>query len=150
MSDISTEEILDVIFDLKLALTKHVSRGFHNLGEKNAGHGKKNFIKTIVILYRKGPLTPSELSKYMDLRKSTMTAIIDLLTDKNFVSVRSSKDDRRKKIICLTDKGKMQAEKRKEIILNILSESFKQLNDDEISQFLIHLKGINDVLYKIM
>lgn len=149
MNDRDADEIMDILIDVKLELTKYISRGFHNLGKMNNGHGKKNLFRTLFILYKKGPLTPSELSQLMDLRKSTMTAIIDFLTDNNFVSVECGKDDRRKKIVCLTDKGFKQAQKRKEIIRHIITESFKQLDNSDIEELLIHLNGIKDVLSRL-
>ena len=144
-----TKYIVGSIVDLKLTLTKHISRGFHKLGKIHSGHGRKNLYKTLFILDNKGSQTPSQLCQYMDIRKSTMTAIIELLTEEGFVSVENSKNDRRKKVIQLTKLGKEQASNRKEIIFNIVRESLKQLSDDSVKELMNHLNGIKEVLARL-
>ena len=86
----------DELINMKLNLNHHLGKGFRKLGRDQNDREKKNIVRTLFILNHKGPMTPSELGKLMDVRKSTMTAIVEFLSENDFVVIKSEKTDRRK------------------------------------------------------
>jgi DNA-binding MarR family transcriptional regulator len=143
------KSIYDGLIDLKLEITKHFSKGFRKLGREHISYQKKNLNRTLFILYKKGDMTPTALGRLMDVRKSTMTAIVDLLTENEFVVIGNAEGDRRKKMIHLTEKGIEHAKLREGIVMELISESFKQLNPESVKELIDHLNGINTILMSI-
>jgi len=66
---------------------------------------------TIGTIHEKEKLTMNELSQEMGLAISTLTRITDVLVRDDIVCRNQSVKDRRKVLVCLTDKGKELAEK---------------------------------------
>lgn len=58
------------------------------------------------VLLHKGPMTISEIGQNVLLANASMTSAVDRLEQKSLVSRKASPDDRRVRIIILTNKGK--------------------------------------------
>ncbi|MEZ4813421.1 MAG: MarR family transcriptional regulator [Caldisericia bacterium] len=98
------------------------------------------------MLNHRGPMIPSELEKLMDVRKSTMTAIIEFLSENGFVVVKQEETDRRKKTIYLTEKGIEKARNRENIMMDTVFESVKHLDEKSTQEVIEHLRKVNRIL----
>ena len=93
----------------------------------------------IYILGTRNALIMRELAENMRLHVSTMTGIVDKLTDKGFVTRTRTEEDRRIVRVALTDAGqtayKQESEKRKQLSLAILTALNQNERDDFIKLF---------------
>lgn len=110
----------------------------------------KNQVRLIYFLYRKKEMLPSRLGMFLDMKKGSLTTLIDNLENMNLVYRRRDDADRRKIWISLTEKGKdifercfKNAEKNAfDIIRNKLSE-------DEIAEFSEAMSTVLKYMNKI-
>lgn len=65
----------------------------------------------ITELNRVGQATATELCERLVLEKSTVSRLVNRLVEKGFIRAASCEDDKRTRILCLTGKGKAQAER---------------------------------------
>jgi putative acetyltransferase len=65
----------------------------------------------IIELNMLGEATASDLSERLVLEKSTMSRLVNTLVEKGLVCAACCQDDRRARILCLTDAGKAQAQR---------------------------------------
>ena len=65
----------------------------------------------IIELDMLGETTASDLSEQLVLEKSTMSRLVNTLVDKGLICAACCEDDRRSRILCLTEEGKKQAER---------------------------------------
>ena len=63
----------------------------------------------VVELDQLGKTTASDLAEKLVLEKSTMSRLVNTLVDKGLVCAACCEDDRRSRILCLTDAGREQA-----------------------------------------
>ena len=63
----------------------------------------------ITELSQRGEATASELGELLVLEKSTMSRLVNKLVKKGLVCSRCCEDDRRARMLCLTEKGKKEA-----------------------------------------
>ena len=63
-------------------------------------------LNCLISLYENGPLPPSQIAKYIMVKSSTVTGIVDRLEQKGLVKRFRNSPDRRVITIELTDSGK--------------------------------------------
>lgn len=93
----------------------------------------KNQIRALMIIGNRCEVSASQLGKIMYMRKSSITSIIDSLTEKGYVKKEANKMDRRSSILSLTDAGEsyradkyFNLHKELNIILTKLSNEDKE------------------------
>ncbi len=100
-------------------------------------------LQTLKILLENGkPLLQSELQEILKIKHSTMCGILKRIEEKGFIKVETNDEDRRQKIIIVTDKAKevndQVTSKAKEFVSSIL----KGVSEEEM---LIYFKTINKI-----
>lgn len=128
--------------------SRHFAKAFVRRGHK-FDKGRKNINKAIFIINIRGKITPTKLGSFVDLRKSTLTAIVDVIESEGFVKVESDPNDRRKKWISLTEKGKEHAAEREKILYEIISDSFSSLDENDVEKLITGMETIVEVFKKI-
>lgn len=109
----------------------------------------KNQNRSIMIIGQHGSISPSTLGKYLDMRKGSLTTLIDSLVKKNLVIREIDKDDRRRYLLSLTNEGKKYMEHEKEMFRKVIKELFEKLSDDEIKSFSENMSKIVETMKKI-
>jgi DNA-binding MarR family transcriptional regulator len=100
------------VLDAYSKLRREVSRiGSVRLKDNDLG------LKQMVILYHlmDGPRTMSELAELAQSDKSSATRTVDALARAGWVKRGDDEGDRRKRVICLTAKGRQKAAKAQEV-----------------------------------
>ena len=111
--------------------------------------GKKNQTMAIMIIGKAKSITPTALSKLINMEKGSLTALIDSLEKKEYVQRLDDPDDRRKILLSLTAKGITQMRMVEEQSKRSFAEMIKNLDESEIDEMYISLKGLVKILTKI-
>lgn len=95
------------------------------------------------VLYHKGEMTVGQVQKKILSSTGTMPVIIKNLEKRQFISHKEDENDKRKRLLYITDKGRdiisKVFPKNKEIII----EYFKNMEIDEKKEFLRLMKSLN-------
>lgn len=81
-------------------------------------------------------ISVSEISKTLDLKKSTVSIAVNQLIDLEIVSKIQSNNDKRFYFLKLTEKGKDIMKMHKQIHQNTIKKILKILNQDEVENFI--------------
>lgn len=100
----------------------------------------------LLTLYEAGPLPPSQIAKYIMVKSSTVTGIIDRLENKGLVRRTRNSPDRRVINIELTDKGKTLAENAPSPIQQKIVDGVKRLPNSKIEEIIQNLKLLTQML----
>ncbi len=87
--------------------------------------------------------TLKELESHIKLAQSTTTVMVSRLEKNGFVTTFNSSEDKRVKLVKLTDKGQESVSLVKECMINVEQEIFAPLSEIEKSLFLELIKKIN-------
>ena len=97
-------------------------------------------------LYRKGPLTPSQLASSMKTTTGRVSTLLSALEKKGQITRESDPDDRRVVHVNLTEAGRERAERQRESMREAICWIFSQMGErrtrefvDLVSEFTIHV-----------
>jgi DNA-binding MarR family transcriptional regulator len=100
----------------------------------------------ILTLYENGPLPPSHIAKYIMVKSSTVTGIIDRLEQKGLVRRTRNSPDRRIINIELTDRAKTLAENAPSPIQQKIVDGVKRLPEKKIEEIIGNLQLLTHML----
>jgi DNA-binding MarR family transcriptional regulator len=100
----------------------------------------------LLALSEQGPLHPSQIAKYIMVKSSTVTGIIDRLESKGLVSRSRNSPDRRVINIQLTEEGKALARTAPFPIQQKIVDGLKKLPKHEIAQIVESLYKLTQML----
>jgi len=103
-------------------------------------------LNCLISLYENGPLPPSQIAKYIMVKSSTVTGIVDRLEQKGLVKRFRNSPDRRVITIELTDSGKNLAKNAPPPIQQKIIDGLKKLTKDELDQIIFSLTKLTDML----
>ena len=103
-------------------------------------------LNCLLSLYENGPLPPSQIAKYIMVKSSTVTGIVDRLEQKGLVKRFRNSPDRRIITIELTDSGKNLAKNAPPPIQRKIIDGLKKLSKDELDQIILSLTKLTDML----
>ena len=86
------------LFHQKFAAVFHKNPG-------NRYHCSKNQNKTIMMIKKWGKITPTNLGNCLDMKKGSLTSLIDSLESMPLVRRETDHNDRRKTLLSLTEEG---------------------------------------------
>lgn len=110
---------------------------------------KKNHMKIINILYQHDQITLTEIGKMLDIEKGSMTTLIDVLEEKDFVIRSNDPTDRRKTLISLSSKGKEEMDRVMNYYAQKMDEFLYKVDSDEIQKFQTDLQQVVGFLKKV-
>ena len=146
------EENLVQIYSYLLEFTslfhEKFSPAFHS-HQRTKYKCNKNQNKAIFIIGKKKIITPTDLGKCLDMKKGSLTTLIDSLEKIDLVHRNSDIYDRRKILISLTDKGEEYLKEKQEEFKKTIVTVFNSLDEKEIDEFSSSMKTITDILRKI-
>jgi len=109
----------------------------------------KNQLMAIMVIGKAESITPTALSKFMNMEKGSLTTLIDSLENKGFVRRLNDPNDRRKTLLSLTSKGIDQMKATEEQSQQIFAKMTAILSESEKDEMHISLKSLVKLLKKI-
>jgi DNA-binding MarR family transcriptional regulator len=103
-------------------------------------------LNCILALYEQGSLPPSQIAKYMMVKSSTVTGVVDRLEQKGLVTRTRNSPDRRIINIELTEAGKKLAKNAPPPIQQKIIDGIRKLPEKEIKRIVIALTKLSDML----
>jgi DNA-binding MarR family transcriptional regulator len=100
----------------------------------------------LLALYDHGPLPPSQIARYIMVKSSTVTGIIDRLEQKDLVYRLRDSPDRRVITIQLTEAGMELAQHAPPPLQQKIVEGLKKLPEDKIKQIILSLSKLTQML----
>ncbi|EPH3203582.1 MarR family winged helix-turn-helix transcriptional regulator, partial [Escherichia coli] len=90
-------------------------------------------------------LSPSEISNLLQVSKTNITRITDILEKQNLIKRVDNKHDRRGKNLCLTSDGVLFIQRMIRVQNIIMKKVWEGLSDDELKMFeMINKKILNN------
>lgn len=83
-----------------------------------------------------GDVYQKEIERYFNVRRSTVTQILQVLENLNYIERRSSSKDARSKVIKITEKGIEASQYGKEIIENVEETIAETLTSEELEFYI--------------
>lgn len=114
------------------------------LAENNVQGIKPRSIGALLLLAKHGDMTVTDMSKILGFSHPTIIALVKELEDLKYLSSKSSKEDKRKRIVTITPKGKSVIAKM-EKIMSAYNATFKRLLGADNTL----LKAIDDLESKL-
>ena len=109
----------------------------------------KNQSMAVMIIGKAEKITPTALSKFINMEKGSLTTLIDSLEEKKLVIRSSSPDDRRKVLLSLTSEGIEYMKTIEEQSQKGLALMVATLEEEEIDQMHASLKTLVEIFKKI-
>ena len=100
----------------------------------------------LLSLYENGPLPPSHIARFIMVKSSTVTGIIDRLEHKNLVRRMRNSRDRRVINIELTETGEILAQNAPPPIQQKIVDGLKNLSESKMEQIVRSLGMLTDML----
>lgn len=100
--------------------------------------------KILLALSDQDNLSQSELVKRLDMTAQSTAEFVKKLENKGLVSRKKSATDRRVTIVSLTESGRLELEKR----IQVIPEYLRVLSEAELEQFNNILDKINQQMYR--
>ncbi|MGF7058020.1 MarR family winged helix-turn-helix transcriptional regulator [Brassicibacter mesophilus] len=147
MKEQNLKQINNLFFEFFPLFHQKLGPVFHKHNEDNKCNKNQN--KAIMLIGRHNKITPSKLGKYLDLRKGSLTTLIDSLEKMNLVEREIDPSDRRKTLLHLTSQGKEYLKLRNLEFEQNLINLFDKLSEKEIEDFAYSLKQVVNTMKKI-
>ena len=122
----SEEEIANRFLSELLSLTRHIA----NISNDDTKIGSGIFILSIIDSIHNCIM--KNIVETLNLLASTATRQVDALVGQGFIKRDVAKNDRRKVILTLTEKGKQTNERLKNHLNKVISSSLKTYSKEEI------------------
>lgn len=75
---------------------------------------------------------PSKLSSFLDVSRSRITSVINVLKNKGYVEIKNEKEDRRKVKVFITSEGREYLEHKRQMFDKIFDDLLSVIDDDRI------------------
>ncbi len=95
-----------------------------------------------------GDMPISHIGKQLNISKPNMTVIIDKLISEGKVKRFPDKDDRRKIIISVTEKGRKFSKEGRKVVKEIIAENLSGLSESEKKDIHSSIIRLNSILTK--
>ena len=107
---------------------------------------KQFFLMACMNLFQDSPPTANDLAKVMGCSRQNVKEILTSLEKKGFVSLIPSQTDKRKRIVCLTEKAMLTAKKYHDHENEFIEKLYTGVTEDEIRSTYLILSKIEDNL----
>jgi DNA-binding MarR family transcriptional regulator len=121
----------------------------HNNNDHADDFCNKNQIMAIMVIGKAESITPTALSKFINMEKGSLTTLVDSLEKKDYVQRFSDPSDRRKILLSLTAKGIKQMRIIEAQSQTVFAAMITNLDSSEIDEMYIGLKSLTKILKKI-
>lgn len=94
----------------------------------------------IGFLYQNHVLTATQIAKMLNMKKGSLTTLIDQLEKLDLVVRHNDTNDRRKSLISLTDAGKLEIEDIMKSSVQCMGKILSNTDPEDLSKFVDSLK----------
>ena len=142
----------DRIADLLLGINPLYFRAFGPIMDwKQSSAGcSKNQDKALLILNKRGPMLPSQLGTCLNMRRGSLTSLVDSLEEMAFVHRTPDRDDRRRVWVSLTDVGHGYVSERYARLKTALTDFLADLDDGDTARLARGLEDVSAVLQRLV
>ncbi|MTK13582.1 MAG: MarR family transcriptional regulator [Clostridiaceae bacterium] len=137
------QEVYDIVHEL-IKILKLLKRKASNHAEDKCLNMSSYMI--LHLLKEEPKKTLTEISENLGLPNSTASVLVDKLVKEGLVDRVKDSTDRRKVIICLTDKAVHYAKEIKDAHIKSFSELLKYANNDELEGILSGLRILSRII----
>ena len=102
-------------------------------------------VNTLFRLYHRGPGSVNDLAAHLGVTKAAVSQLLDPLIAAKLIERSENPQDRRSKLIALTEKGQTQVEKSRDTRHAWLSELGEVLSDAEKQALLPAIQRLNQI-----
>lgn len=141
-------QIYNYLIEFTSLFHEKFSPTFHK-HQKTKHKCNKNQNKAIFIIGKKNIITPTDLGKCLDMKKGSLTTLIDSLEEMGLVHRKPDAQDRRKVLLSLTRDGEDYFKEKQEEFKKTILSVFNSLDEEEIKEFSSSMKAVTDILRKI-
>jgi DNA-binding MarR family transcriptional regulator len=127
---------------------KNFAKTFHPIRD-SPYNLNKNQNRAIIIIGSADNIMPTNLGKCLDLQKGSLTSMIDALEKEGLVFRKGDPADRRKTLICLTEKGKEYRNWLTGEFEKNASEVITKLEEEDLIAYQKGLQTIFSILKKL-
>jgi DNA-binding MarR family transcriptional regulator len=148
MKEETIKETVRLQFETIHLFHKNFAKTLHPI--RNSPYNlNKNQNKAIMIIGAADSIMPTTLGKFLDLQKGSLTSMIDAMEKEELVCRKGDPGDRRKTLICLTEKGKEYRDWLKGEFEKNASEILTKLEEEDIVAYQKSLQTMSDLLKKL-
>lgn len=133
------QELYDLLFKTMGLFHERFLRQFPKESRQYPGI-KKNHIMIIGFLYQNHVLTVTQIAKMLNMKKGSLTTLIDQLEKLDLVVRHNDTNDRRKSLISLTDAGKLEIEDIMKSSVQCMGKILSNTDPEDLSKFVDSLK----------
>lgn len=148
MKDKYVDNIATLFKDIGPLFEKNFRKAFHK-SEELPGECTKSQNRVISIISHRGKMIPSELGKAIDMRKGSLTPLIDGLEEKGLIIRIRGEKDRRKTWLQLTEEGEKYAKLLDEHFKQVVGIVFENATEEEKKDFEESMGTIIRILEKL-
>ncbi len=132
-----SKEHLKDIQDLLFEFMSHYHQKFVSVFRQDIGGFKCNKNQKMVMFFikKKESVIATELGRFLNMRKGSLTTLIDSLEEMGFVQRKADPGDRRKAILTLTPKGEDYYKQMMNCFEENFRERFQNATGEEIEEF---------------
>ncbi|MBO5004170.1 MAG: MarR family transcriptional regulator [Clostridia bacterium] len=130
------------IFETLTKRKKYIGELSSNISQGESG-------VLLYLLNVKSNVSQSELSEKLGVTMPRIVAVINTLQKKELIEKNVDSTDKRKSIISITNKGKDNIIKKKEDAIKFIENVIKELDEQEIEQYIAISKKIERISNKI-
>lgn len=88
------------------------------------------------LAFHKGTALPSEISQFMNISSARIAVALNNLEKKGLITRRIDIHDRRRILVDMTPKGKMQVEKQKKLMLENFTRLISLLGEQDAKEYV--------------
>jgi len=103
-------------------------------------------LRVIFLLSFKCRVSPGEVAESFGVPKANVTSVIDRLVGKGLVSRQENPDDRRSYILSLTEEGKSQVDRLREVGATKIKGVLERMSDEALASLQMGLESLVTVL----
>lgn len=129
-----TKQLVELHIEIEYLKRKMESNMIGHCVEKDDICLNKTANKAIHFMKREGEVMPSNLAKYLEIKKSSATSLIDSLEAEGLVYRKDDPSDRRKTLLGLTEKGQKRSDYMVDKMCRVASECMSDLSDEDIDE----------------
>jgi len=130
------ESIIGLINNLMLSTKAHEPHPWLHL------ELTREQLRVMFLLSFKGRSSPGEVAASFGVPKANVTSIIDRLVEKGLISRQENPDDRRSYILSLTEEGKSQVERLREIGTAKIKGVLERMPDNALVSLQMGLEAL--------
>lgn len=110
---------------------------------------KKNQIGTVMMVGQKGQMTSTMLGKCLDMKKGSLTTLIDSLEEKGFVYRKRDEKDRRRTWIRLTEQGQNYRQEKYKLLKQEYADILSSLTEEELQELNASIEKVINIINKL-